>query len=344
MVQINYPPKGNGNTGITQFNPKQNNDRRYVSAVKQLYSKQGMKVSCIEDELRYNSISPTRQLAMSKPIPKKLLINSCESTNGYHDLKYLNNDTMHSNTEKFLELKNDEVLKENITIERTISQSDLSLTSKDIRDDNELDKRINSAVHPPKSVSILPLPHKKNRSLNMKDYCDSDFDVKTDEQCQVSSDFRRQDGMFFGENLECEKSFEGERNMSIRKTVLHQKSDNSLNQKYEYLQNKKHVEANLKSSQFESMHAERHNRNKFSCPNSKRFHTKRKNINYPTLLPLPVFMCWIYLLSSNYMLTSLIPLSTASSVNDCRGVRYAYLAKGLDVRDIPRQPRQGKLK
>ena len=33
---------------------------------------------------------------------------------------------------------------------------------------------------------------------------------------------------------------------------------------------------------------------------------------------------------------------TSSSVNDCRGVRYAYSAKGLDLKDVPRQPRQGK--
>ena len=33
---------------------------------------------------------------------------------------------------------------------------------------------------------------------------------------------------------------------------------------------------------------------------------------------------------------------TSSSVNDCRGVRYAYSAKGLDLKDVPRQPRQGR--
>ena len=33
----------------------------------------------------------------------------------------------------------------------------------------------------------------------------------------------------------------------------------------------------------------------------------------------------------------------ASSVNDCRGVKYAYSAKGLDQSDVPRQPRQGKI-
>ena len=32
----------------------------------------------------------------------------------------------------------------------------------------------------------------------------------------------------------------------------------------------------------------------------------------------------------------------ASSVNDCRGVKYAYSRKGLDQSDVPRQPRQGK--
>ena len=33
----------------------------------------------------------------------------------------------------------------------------------------------------------------------------------------------------------------------------------------------------------------------------------------------------------------------ASSVNDCRGVKYAYSQKGLDQSDVPRQPRQGKI-
>ena len=33
----------------------------------------------------------------------------------------------------------------------------------------------------------------------------------------------------------------------------------------------------------------------------------------------------------------------SSSVNDCRGVKYAYSAKGLDQSDVPRQPRQGKI-
>ena len=35
-------------------------------------------------------------------------------------------------------------------------------------------------------------------------------------------------------------------------------------------------------------------------------------------------------------------VARASSVNDCRGVRYAYQQKGLDQKDVPRQPRQGK--
>lgn len=34
-------------------------------------------------------------------------------------------------------------------------------------------------------------------------------------------------------------------------------------------------------------------------------------------------------------------LVRSSSVNDCRGVVYAYAAKGLDRSDVPRQPRQG---
>ena len=35
-------------------------------------------------------------------------------------------------------------------------------------------------------------------------------------------------------------------------------------------------------------------------------------------------------------------LAGSSSVNDCHSVKYAYLAKGLDLKDVPRQPRQGK--
>ncbi len=34
--------------------------------------------------------------------------------------------------------------------------------------------------------------------------------------------------------------------------------------------------------------------------------------------------------------------SFAGSVNDCHGVRYAYRERGLDLKDVPRQPRQGK--
>ena len=42
----------------------------------------------------------------------------------------------------------------------------------------------------------------------------------------------------------------------------------------------------------------------------------------------------------------LLMLSSAngSSVNDCHGVRYAYRERGLDLKDVPRQPRQGKKK
>jgi len=33
--------------------------------------------------------------------------------------------------------------------------------------------------------------------------------------------------------------------------------------------------------------------------------------------------------------------ANGSSVNDCHGVRYAYRERGLDLKDVPRQPRQG---
>ena len=36
--------------------------------------------------------------------------------------------------------------------------------------------------------------------------------------------------------------------------------------------------------------------------------------------------------------------ANGSSVNDCHGVRYAYRERGLDLKDVPRQPRQGKKK
>ena len=34
--------------------------------------------------------------------------------------------------------------------------------------------------------------------------------------------------------------------------------------------------------------------------------------------------------------------ANGGSVNDCHGVRYAYRERGLDLKDVPRQPRQGK--
>lgn len=43
-----------------------------------------------------------------------------------------------------------------------------------------------------------------------------------------------------------------------------------------------------------------------------------------------------------FLLVLLLDSGDASSVNDCRGVKYAYSAKGLDQNDVPRQPRQGK--
>ena len=50
------------------------------------------------------------------------------------------------------------------------------------------------------------------------------------------------------------------------------------------------------------------------------------------------------LLSSWILLFSYFVVEiSASSVNDCRGVKYAYSQKGLDQSDVPRQPRQGKI-
>jgi len=49
----------------------------------------------------------------------------------------------------------------------------------------------------------------------------------------------------------------------------------------------------------------------------------------------------VFLLLLTFLSTAILSVSS-SSVNDCRGVRYAYSAKGLDLKDVPRQPRQGK--
>ena len=43
-----------------------------------------------------------------------------------------------------------------------------------------------------------------------------------------------------------------------------------------------------------------------------------------------------------FIFISVSGTALGSSVNDCRGVKYAYSAKGLDQSDVPRQPRQGK--
>lgn len=42
-----------------------------------------------------------------------------------------------------------------------------------------------------------------------------------------------------------------------------------------------------------------------------------------------------------FIFISVSGTALGSSVNDCRGVKYAYSAKGLDQSDVPRQPRQG---
>ena len=49
----------------------------------------------------------------------------------------------------------------------------------------------------------------------------------------------------------------------------------------------------------------------------------------------------VFLLLLTFLSTAILSVSS-SSINDCRGVRYAYSAKGLDLKDVPRQPRQGK--
>jgi len=42
-----------------------------------------------------------------------------------------------------------------------------------------------------------------------------------------------------------------------------------------------------------------------------------------------------------FLVVFALAIGRCSSVNDCHSVRYAYLAKGLDLKDVPRQPRQG---
>lgn len=42
------------------------------------------------------------------------------------------------------------------------------------------------------------------------------------------------------------------------------------------------------------------------------------------------------------LLLSLFVFVESASVDDCHGVRYAYRERGLDLVNVPRQPRQGK--
>ena len=354
MVQTNNPPRGNGIPEPTNFNSEQNNENRYASTLKQLHSKQGIEDFCVNGEVRPISNSLTKQCRMSKPFLERLLISPFESTNSYYEFKDLNHDRINSNSKNFSEAPNEEVLKKHSISERAMPDSRLASSFEDVENEYKSNNRMNSnndclyvdsATQNSKSISILSFKAQKNRSLRMKDYCDSEFDVKPDETCQISSDFRCQDGMFYGENIECEKSFQCESNTSIRKTILHRSSYDFPNKIYECLQNKNNILTSPKSSQCESLLIEYNKNDVYSSNfcNTNKTYTKKRNSNNPSSLSLPILVFWIYLLSSNYMLTSLIPLSTASSVNDCRGVRYAYLAKGLDVRDIPRQPRQGKL-
>ena len=354
MVQTNNPPRGNGIPEPTNFNSEQNNENRYASTLKQLDSKQGIEDFCVNGEVRPISNSSTKQCSMSKPFLERLLISPFQSTNRYYEFKDLNHDRIHSNSKNFSEEPNEEVLKKYSNTERAIADNRLASSFEDVENEYKSNNRMNSnndclyvdsATLNSKSISVLSFKAQKNRSLRMKDNCDSDFDVKPDETCQISSDFRCQDGMFYGENIECEKSFQCESNTSISKTILHRSSDDFPNTTYECPQNRNNFLTSPKSSQCESLLI-KHNKNDAFSPNfsnTNKIYSKKRNSNNPSSLSLPILVFWIYLLSSNYMLTSLIPLSTASSVNDCRGVRYAYLAKGLDVRDIPRQPRQGKL-
>ena len=194
MVQINHQPKGDGIPVQAIYNSKQNNDRRYSLAVKQPFSKQKRKFCCINGARKLISNSPTRQNGMSKPILERLLIKSFESTNSYYEFKDSNHDTIHSNSKKFKELNNEKSFCDFPTSKRTMRKCDLYSLDEDVEDNCELNKRIDNPndchyvfkeLSCSKSNSFLSLKVKQNRSLSMKDNCDSDFDVKRDDLCQI---------------------------------------------------------------------------------------------------------------------------------------------------------------
>jgi hypothetical protein len=70
---------------------------------------------------------------------------------------------------------------------------------------------------------------------------------------------------------------------------------------------------------------------------SRRGVTKRRSVTKRRVGIVAAVVVLATLLSSASTVAS-------TSINDCRSVRQAYSARGLDIKDVPRQPRQGKVR
>ena len=66
--------------------------------------------------------------------------------------------------------------------------------------------------------------------------------------------------------------------------------------------------------------------------------TRRKNV----AIKWRRFCNVVFVVLVSFLATSITVES--SSINDCRNVRFAYSSRGLDLKDVPRQPRQGIVK
>ena len=356
MVKTTHQLRVNEIPGQTIFSSKYKSADLNSTKLTEPCLEQKQNVSYINRNPIFNG--KTRNGVRIKTIPTRLLENNFDFANGNNEVQDLYHEPIYLN----------EFSAENTNIQRTKPQHDLYSSYEDDEDCCELNKRINNhndleEMSCPKSTLFLPSEVQQNGSLSMKDYCDSEFDVKRDELCQISYDFRYKNGIFSRENLECAECSHRERNMSLNKARIYSNSDCSnpkedctkIHQRKKYLHNEENEQVSTISPQSSQCYLFQKENNihglrnivEYNDPHKRgKFNPKIKNsINSSaSSLSLPILMlCWIYLLSGNYMLTSWIPLSAASSVNDCRGVRYAYLAKGLDLKDVPRQPRQGML-
>jgi hypothetical protein len=216
------------------------------------------------------------------------------------------------------------------------------------------------------SIAICPTHirasnHLKDTTFTMNS-SDRDFDVIS--ECCEAPDTRYQHGhkdVLDEEKLEGEQCFNKHRDEYPTSTILSYIEDNSIHQigcdeinqskYYSDLRNTDRSRSAAKNPKIN--HCDLMEKKGITCDGLNTSYCVKdssdgvKMCNKPTrknnvVLPI-VMLCLLHLLSGNYMLTSFIPLTAASSVNDCMGVRYAYLAKGLDLKDVPRQPRQGKL-